>query len=284
MDIISTKELLLDAKKNKYGIPAFNVYNLETINSVLEGVAEMNSAVIIATTPGTVEYAGMENLVAIMKASAKKHNIDIALHLDHCPDIEFVKECIDAGYKSVMIDASLEDFEENIRMTKEVVKYAHKNGATVEAELGRVGGTEDSRVVSEEDSMLTDPEKALEFVKRTGVDSLAVAIGTAHGVYKLEPKLDFERLKKMNEIIDVPLVLHGGSGVPAASVIKAIENGICKVNIATEIKVPFAAAIRDYFIENPEANDPRKYFETAKKVATDVVIEKIKTCGSENRA
>lgn len=284
MDIISTKDILLDAKKNKYAVPAFNIHNLETIQAVLQGAVEMNSPVIIATTPGTVNYAEAEYLVAILKAAAKKHNIPIALHLDHCPEVEFLKDCIRAGYKSVMIDASLEDFEENIRITKEVVEFAHKHNVTVEAELGRVGGEEDHRVVEEEDTLLTDPKMALDFVKRTNVDSLAVAIGTAHGVYKLEPKLDFERLKKMNEIIEVPLVLHGGSGVPHESVIKSIENGICKVNIATEIKIPYADTVKNYFKEHPQANDPRNYLTPAKEVAKDIVIEKIKVCNSQNRA
>lgn len=284
MDIVSTKEILLDAKKNKYAVPAFNIHNLETMQAVLEGAWEMKSPVIIATTPGTIDYAGMDYLVAIAKAGAKRYNIPIALHLDHCPRVEFLKECIYAGYKSVMIDASLKDYEDNINITKDVVEFAHKYGVTVEAELGRVGGEEDERKVEEEDTMLTDPKMALGFVERTKVDSLAVAIGTAHGVYKLEPKLDFERLIKMNEIIHVPLVLHGASGVPSGSITSAIEYGICKVNIATELKIPFAEEIKKFFNENPLANDPRKYLTPAKDAAKKVVIEKIKICRSRNRA
>jgi tagatose 1,6-diphosphate aldolase GatY/KbaY len=284
MDIVSTKDMLLDAMNNKYAVPAFNIHNLETMQAVLEGAWEMKSPVIIATTPGTVNYAGMDYLVAMIKAGAKRYNIPIALHLDHCPDVEFLKECIFAGYKSVMIDASMEDYEDNIKITKDVVEFAHRYEVTVEAELGRVGGQEDERKVDEKDTMLTDPEGALDFVKKTNVDSLAVAIGTAHGVYKLEPKLDFERLKKMSKIIDIPLVLHGASGVPSKSVIKAIEYGICKVNIATELKLPFAEAIKRFFNENPTANDPRKYLTPAKEAAKKVVMDKIKVCRSENRA
>lgn len=283
MDIISTKEMLLDAKKNKYAIPAFNIHNLETMQAVLEGAWEMKSPVIVATTPGTVKHADMDYLVAMIKAGSKKYNIPISLHLDHCTDIDFLKQCIKAGYRSVMIDGSSKTYEENIEMTKEVVAFAKEYNATVEAELGRVGGEEEHIKVDEKDAMLTDPNVALDFVKRTNVDSLAVAIGTAHGVYKLPPKLDFERLKKIESMVDVPIVLHGASGVPEESVKKAIEYGICKVNIATELKIPFAEAVKNYFKENPDANDPRHYLKPGKEAAKKVVMEKIKICGSGGR-
>lgn len=284
MNIISTKELLIEAQKFKYAVPAFNVHNLETIRAVVAGAVEMNSPVIIATTPGTIDYSGLEYLVSIVKTAAEINNIPISLHLDHCTDIDYVKKCIDAGYRSVMIDASAKSFEKNIETTKKVVEYAHKFGATVEAELGTIGGEEDDIVISEKDALLTDPDKAVEFVEKTGVDSLAVAIGTAHGVYKFEPKLDFERLKEMNKKIQVPLVLHGGSGVPVVSVQRAIEDGICKVNISTELKIPFAKAVKEFFINNPEADDPRKYLTPGVEASKEVVIEKIKMCGSNNKA
>lgn len=283
MDIVSTKEILLEAKKNKYAVPAFNIHNLETIQAVLEGAWELKSPVIVATTPGTVNYAGLEYLVAILMSGAKKYKIPIALHLDHCSNEDFIKKCINSGYKSVMIDASMESFEKNIAITKRIVEFSHSRNVTVEAELGRVGGQEDNRVVDDKDAMLTDPKMALEFVDRTLIDSLAVAIGTAHGVYKLEPKLDIHRLSKMNEIIDIPLVLHGASGIGKESITKAITEGICKVNIATEIKIVFAEAIKKYFIENPLANDPRNYLTPAKEAAKKIVMEKIRICGSENR-
>ena len=284
MDIVSTREILLDAKKNKYAVPAFNIHNLETMQAVLEGAWEMKSPIIIAATPGTVNYAGMDYLVAMAKVGANRYSIPIALHLDHCPDVDFLKKCIIAGFKSVMIDASLKDYEDNIRITKDVVDFAHKYDVTVEAELGTVGGQEDERVVDNKDALLTDPNRALDFVKRTNVDSLAIAIGTAHGVYKLEPKLDFERLKKINEIVDVPLILPGASGVPAESVKKSIELGICKINISTELKIPFANSVKKYFEENPTANDPRKYLTPGKESAKKVVMNKIEICGSNNRA
>ncbi|WFA09242.1 tagatose-bisphosphate aldolase subunit GatY [Tissierella sp. Yu-01] len=284
MDIVSNKEILVDAKKNKYAVPAFNVHNLETIQAVLEGAWEMKSPVIIATTPGTVKYAGLEYIVAILKVGAMKYNMPISLHLDHCSDVEFLKNCVMAGYKSVMIDASMEDFNTNINITKSVIDFAHKLDVSVEAELGLVGGQEDDRIIKEGEELLTDPYMALEFAKVTNVDSLAVAIGTAHGVYKLEPKLDFDRLKKMNEIIDTPLVLHGASGISEENLKIAIANGICKVNIATEIKIPFAEAIKRYFKENPDANDPRHYLKPAKGIVKEVVKEKIRICGSGGRA
>ncbi|MBZ2175512.1 class II fructose-1,6-bisphosphate aldolase [Schnuerera sp. xch1] len=284
MDIISTKEMLLDAKKNKYAVPAFNIHNLETFQAVLDGAWEMKSPVIIATTPGTIDYAGLDYLVAIAKTGAKRYNIPLALHLDHCGSIDFLQECIMAGYKSVMIDASLEGYDDNIKITQRVVNFAREYNVSVEAELGRVGGVEDDRKISERDVLLTDPDVALEFVKITGVDSLAIAIGTAHGVYKDEPKLDFERLDIINNLVDVPLVLHGASGVPDESVKKAVKKGICKVNIATELKIPFGNAIRRFFDENPEDNDPRHYLTPAKNVLKEVVVKKIQVCGSANRA
>ena len=207
--------------------------------------------------------------------------IDIAVRF---PNIEDIKRIIKLGCKSVMIDASKYEFRKNVEIVKDIVDYAHKYGATVEAELGKLGGVEDDLKVDEKDSFLTDPNEAVEFVKATGVDSLAVAIGTAHGLYKSEPKLDFDRLEKIRSMVDIPLVLHGASGVPYDAVQNAIEKGICKVNIATELKIPFSNAIKEYFNENPNASDPRQYLVPAKKVMYDVVVEKIKMCKSENKA
>lgn len=284
MDIISTKEILLDAKKNRYAVPAFNIHNLETMQAVLEGACEMKSPVIIAATPGTVDYAGMDYLVAMARVGAKGHNIPVVLHLDHCSDINFLEECIGAGFKSVMIDASLKEYEDNIKVTRDVVEFAHKQGVTVEAELGTVGGQEDERNVDAAKALLTVPDMALDFVKKTNIDSLAIAIGTAHGLYKLKPKLDFERLANIRKIIDIPLVLHGASGVSPEDTRKAIELGICKVNIATELKIPFADSIKEYFLENPMANDPRKYLTPGKNAIKQVVMNKIEICGSKNKA
>ena len=282
-NIISTKEMLLMAQKGNYAIPAFNIHNLETIQVVVDAANELNSPVILAGTPSTIEYSGAEYIVAIGGAAAKINKIPMAIHLDHYEDVAKIKEYIDKGFKSVMIDASHESFERNIEIVRDVVVYAHERGATVEAELGRLGGVEDDMVVDEKDAMYTNPDSAKEFVERTGIDSLAVAIGTAHGLYKGEVKLDFERLAQIRERVSVPLVLHGASDVPDELVKKAIELGICKVNVATDLKIPFADAVKKYFIENPDANDPRKYMTPGKKAMREIVIHKIKMCKSANR-
>lgn len=283
-DIVSSKQMLLDAQQGKYAVPAFNIHNLETIQVVVETAAELKSPVMLAATPSTVKYAGLEFLVAIGKTAANKYNnIPIALHLDHAEDVDYIKKCIDLGYKSVMIDASFDAFEENIRKVKEVVAYAHDRGVTVEAELGKLGGIEDDKTVSEKDAMYTNPASAVEFVDRTGIDALAVAIGTAHGVYKAEPRLDFVRLEEIRNLISIPLVLHGASGVPHDSVQKCIKLGVCKVNIATELKIPFADGVKNYFKQHPEANDPRFYLTAGKEAMKLAVIEKIKMCNSDGK-
>lgn len=282
--IVSTREMLLKAQREGYAVPAFNFHNLETIKVIVEAAAEMKSPVILAGTPGTFDNGGREYLQAIIETAAKKYKeIPIAIHLDHHETFESIKESIDLGTKSVMIDASHFPFEENIALVKKVVEYAHRWDVTVEAELGRLGGQEDDLVVDEKDSFFTNPDAAVEYVNRTGIDSLAVAIGTAHGLYKSEPKLDFERLTEIREKVSIPLVLHGASGVPSEDVRKCIDLGITKVNIATELKIPFADEVKKYFKENPDANDPRKYMAKAKEEMKKVVIEKILMCKSENR-
>lgn len=283
-EIVSTKKILFEAQKERYAVPAFNIHNLETIQVVVETAAEMKSPVILAGTPSTLKYAGADYIISIAKAAAKKYDIPIAIHLDHFENTQTIKNYLDLGFKSAMIDASHESFEKNIEIVKEVVEYAHRLGATVEAELGRLGGQEDDLVVDEKDTMYTNPESAREFVERTGIDSLAVAIGTAHGLYKGEPRLDFDRLKEIRDLVNVPLVLHGASDVPDDLVKKAIELGICKVNVATDLKIPFASAVKKYFVEHPEASDPRQYMIPGKVAMKDVVIHKIKVCGSENRS
>lgn len=284
MSIVSTKEMLQDAKLRKYAVPAFNIHNLETIRVVVEAAEKLKSPVILAATPSTVEYSGSEYLVAIAKAAASKHSIPIALHLDHYNDLGLIKKYIDIGFSSAMIDASHDPFEENVRKTSEIVEYAKKRGVTVEAELGRLVGQEDDLIVDEKDSLFTDPNLAAQFAQDTKIDSLAVAIGTAHGLYKSDPKLDFKRLSQIKDNVSIPLVLHGASGVPSESVKKAIDLGICKVNIATELKIPFANAVKKFFIENPDANDPRKYLVPGKIAMKEMVIKKIIMCKSDGMA
>ncbi|WP_054200368.1 tagatose bisphosphate family class II aldolase [Clostridium baratii] len=282
--ILSTREMLKKAQEGGYAVPAFNIHNLETLQVVIETAAELRSPVILAGTPSTIKYAGGEYIVAMAEVAAKEYDIPIAIHLDHFEDIDAIKHYVDIGFKSTMIDASHENYENNIRIVKEVVDYAHKFDATVEAELGRLGGQEDDLVVDEKDTMYTNPEQAKDFVEKTGIDSLAVAIGTAHGLYKGKAKLDFDRLKEIRAKVDIPLVLHGASDVPDELVKKAISLGICKVNVATDLKIPFSDAVKKYFIDNPTANDPRKYMTPGKEAMKAIVKHKIMVCGSNNRA
>jgi len=276
--------MLKKAQREGYAIPAFNIHNLETLQVVVDTAAELRSPVILAGTPSTIAYAGGEYIVAMDETAAKEYDIPIAIHLDHYEDVEAIKHFIDLGFKSAMIDASHLDYEDNIRIVREVVEYAHKFDATVEAELGRLGGQEDDLIVDEKDSKYTNPEQARDFVERTGIDSLAVAIGTAHGLYQGEAKLDFDRLKEIRDMVDVPLVLHGASDVPDELVKKAISLGICKVNVATDLKIPFSDAVKKYFNENPTVNDQRKYMTPGKEAMKKIVAHKIMVCGSNGKA
>lgn len=282
-NLLSTREMLLKAQREGYAVPAFNIHNLETLQVVVETASELKSPVILAGTPSTIKYAGADYLVSLAKTASKKYNIPISIHLDHFESVDEIKDYIDAGFKSVMIDASHLNLKQNIEKVKEVVEYAHRYDVTVEAELGQLKGIEDNKMVSEEDAIYTNPQSAKEFVKSTNIDSLAIAIGTAHGLYKGEPKLDFNRLKEIKNLVSVPLVLHGASDVPSELVKKAIRLGICKVNIATDLKIPFANAIKKFLKENENENDPRKYMKPGKDAMKKVVKNKIKICESYNR-
>ena len=284
MNIVSTREMLNKAQREGYAVPAFNIHNLETLQVVVETAAELKSPVILAGTPSTIDYAGGEYIVAMAEVAAKKHDIPIAIHLDHFEKIDEIKHYVNIGFKSTMIDASHESFEDNVAIVKKVVEYAHKYDSTVEAELGRLGGQEDDLIVDETDTKYTNPAQAKEYVERTGIDSLAVAIGTAHGLYKGEAKLDLDRLAEIRAMVEVPLVLHGASDVPDELVKKAISLGICKVNVATDLKIPFSDAVKKYFIENPDANDPRKYMAPGKEAMKKIVAHKIMVCGSNGKA
>ncbi|SEJ40784.1 tagatose 1,6-diphosphate aldolase GatY/KbaY [Propionispira arboris] len=281
--IVSTRQMLQDAQTNHYAVPAFNIHNLETFQVVVDTAKEMGSPVIIAVTPSTIEYARGEYVVAMANVAARNTKTPVAIHLDHFEEISNIKQAIDIGFRSCMIDASKDILSKNIAIVKEVVAYAHRYDTTVEAELGKLVGIEDDLVVDERESIYTNPADAVKFVAATNIDSLAVAIGTAHGLYKGEPKLDFDRLKEIRAQIDIPLVLHGASDVPDELVKKAILFGICKVNVATDLKIPFSNAVKKFFLENPKANDPRKYMTPGKEAMRAVVTHKIKVCGSLNR-
>lgn len=283
MYIIPTMQMLKKAQKENYAVPAFNIHNLETLQVVVETAAELKSPVILAGTPGTYSYGGVENLIAITNELAKKYEIPVALHLDHHEDFSDIEYKVKSGIRSVMIDGSHLNYEDNIKLVKQVTDFCHKYGVSVEAELGRLGGQEDDLIVDVKDSKYTNPEQAADFIERTGIDSLAVAIGTAHGLYVGEPKLDFDRLLEIKNKVEVPLVLHGASGLSDSDIQKAISRGVCKVNVATELKIAFSDALKEYFLENTEANDPRKYMEPAKEAMKEVVKKVIRVCGSEGK-
>ncbi|MFJ7936134.1 tagatose-bisphosphate aldolase subunit GatY [Sporosarcina sp. NPDC096371] len=280
----NTKEMLIKARKEGYAVPAFNIHNLETIQVVVEAAAELRSPIILAATPGTMVYGGREYIQAIAEIAAKTNDIPVALHLDHHETVESIVESLELGVKSVMVDGSHGSFEDNIAISKEVVEHAHRHGATVEAELGKLVGQEDDLVVEAADGAYTDPDTVEEFVERTGIDSLAVAIGTGHGLYETTPKLDFERLEKIKNLVDIPLVLHGASGISKEDVQKCISLGCAKVNISTELKIPFSDALRTFLIENPKETDTRKYMNPAKEAMKKVVKEKIMMCMSNGKA
>ncbi|TPG64305.1 tagatose bisphosphate family class II aldolase [Ewingella americana] len=280
MYLISNREMLKKAQRGGYAVPAFNVHNLETVQVVAETAARMGSPVIMAGTPGTFSYAGVDFMVSICQQAAQLYRHPFALHLDHHEELDDIESKVRAGIRSVMIDASHFNFEQNIDKVTQAVRLCHGFDVSVEAELGRLGGQEDDLNVDSADSFFTDPLAAKEFVARTGIDSLAVAIGSAHGLYVGEPHLDFMRLEKIRQQVEIPLVLHGASGIPECMVREAIALGVCKVNIATELKIAFADAVKQYFGEHPDANDPRKYIVPGKAAMQTVVEEKIRICGS----
>ena len=282
--LLTGKELLLDAQRNNYAVGAFNINNMEVIQAIIAAAEELNSPVIIQASQGGIKYAGIEYIAGLGKLAGRNTKVPVALHLDHGTDFDQVMLCIRNGFTSVMIDGSRFPLEENIAYTKKVVEIAHAVGVTVEAELGKIGGTEDHITVSEKDATFTDPEEARIFVEETGVDYLAIAVGTAHGVYKGEPKLDYDRIKAIRNVVDVPLVLHGSSGVPSESLQKAISLGICKINIDTDIRAAFAQGVKEFIGKNPDEIDPRKILAPATKAMKEIIKEKMEIFGSAGRA
>ena len=280
MALITTREMFAKALNNDYAIGAFNVNNMEIIQGIVDAAKEEQAPLILQVSAGARKYARPAYLIKLVEAAAEDSGLDLVLHLDHGEDFEICKKCVDDGFTSVMIDGSKHPFEENIRITKEVVEYAHAHGVVVEAELGRLAGVEDAVNVDARSATFTDPDEAAEFVERTGVDSLAIAIGTSHGAYKFkgEPYLDFERLKTIHRLLpETPLVLHGASsvlqefvskcnqyggqvggaqGVPEEMIHEAVKYGICKVNVDTDLRLAMTAEIRKYLTEHPEIHEP----------------------------
>ena len=279
MAFVNTKEMLLAAQENHYAIGAFNVENMEMAQAVIAAAEEMNAPVIIQTTPGTLKYAEPMVFAGMVSRMAAKASVPVALHLDHGSSFALAQQCVTEGYTSVMIDGSLLPFNENVALTRSVVEMA--SGLPVEAELGKVGGKEDDH---EADAAYTDPDEAARFVRETGVFTFAPAIGTAHGVYKAEPKLDLDRLSEIRKVVDAPLVLHGTSGVPDEQVRECIRRGICKVNYATELRVVFSDAVKKYIAENPSAYDPKKYCAAGRESVKNRICQLIELLGSNGKA
>ena len=309
MPLVTSKEMFKKSMDEHFAIGAFNVNNMEIIQGIVDAATEENSPVILQVSSSAIKYARIGYLRKMIEAALEEHDIPIVLHLDHGPDFETCKMCVDNGFTSVMFDGSKYDFEENVRLTKQVVDYAHEHGVVVEAELGKLAGVEDDVNVSEEDSMYTDPMQAKEFVERTGCDSLAIAIGTSHGAYKFkgEPRLRFDILAKVKELIpNTPIVLHGAStvipelvemcnkyggnipgakGVPDEILHEASKSGVSKINVDTDLRLAMTAQIRKVFAEDPSVFDPRKYLGEARNQIKETVQHKIRDVfGSSNKA
>ena len=279
MPFVTTKAMLKKAQEGAYAIGAFNAENMEMAQAIVWAAEKENAPVIIQTTPGTLKYAEPKCFAGLVSRLARDAKVPVALHLDHGNTFDLAQLCAREGYTSLMIDGSLLPFEENVSLTRRVVEMA--GDLPVEAELGTVGGKEDSHTAQ---AQYTDPDEAAEFVRRTGIFSFAVAIGTAHGVYKGEPKLDLDRLSAVRARVDVPLVLHGTSGVPEDKVRACISRGICKVNYATDLRQTFTAAAKRAMEEKPDAYDPKKYLAPAREAVEQRVRELIRLCGGSGKA
>ena len=283
MPLVTTKQLLLDAQAGGYAIGAFNVENMEMVQAVVGAAEELKSPVILQTTPSTVKYADLEYFYANVKTAAKKATVPVVIHLDHGNSFDLAMQALRTGYTSIMIDGSHDSFEENIAVSKAVVDACHPSGVAVEDELGKVGGKEDD-LDGGDNNPYTNPQEAVIFVERTGIDSLAVAIGTAHGVYQGIPKVDVERLSKIKEVVSIPLVLHGTSGVPDETVKECIKRGICKVNYATDLRIAFSKGVNEVLHEAPDTIDPKKYNAKGREEVKQYVMNKIMVCGSAGKA
>lgn len=283
MSLATVAELMPQAEREGYAIGAFNANNLEFVQAIVAAAENQRSPVIIQASQGAIKYAGLEQITAMVKTAAEKASVPVALHLDHGTDFNQVMRCIRAGFTSVMIDASKFPLDENIALVRRVVEVAHAVGVSVEAELGRIGGTEEHVTVSEREAFFTDPEEAEVFVRATGVDTLAVAIGTAHGPYRGEPKLDFDRLSAIRARVNIPIVLHGSSGVPDDAIRRAVALGVRKINIDTDLRQGFMARLREVMAEHPEEYDPRKLLGPARDTLQKIIEHKMQVFGSAGR-
>ena len=282
MPLVTSKKMLLDAKKGGYAVGAFNVENMEMVKAVIAAAEELHAPVMLQTTPSTVKYASLDMYAAMVTAEAKKAKVPVCLHLDHGNSYELAVAAMEAGYTSVMIDGSHETFEDNIAVTKKVVEVAKAKGIPVEAELGKVGGKEDDLEADADTN--TDPQEAKEFVERTGVSSLAIAIGTAHGFYAGTPVLDKVRVSDIKALVETPLVLHGASGLSEEDVKECVARGMCKVNFATELRVAYTDAVKKLLEEKPETFDPKKLGVVGMEAVKEIVKSRMLMCGCDNKA
>ena len=282
MSFVTSEKMLLDAQKGGYAVGAFNVENMEMVMAVIAAAEELRAPLMLQTTPSTSKYAGLDMYLANVMAAAERASVPVCLHLDHGDSFDLAMRALRTGYTSIMIDGSHNVFEENIAVTKAVADACRPSGIPVEAELGKVGGKEDD-LDGGEGNGYTDPLEAKEFVERTGVTSLAVAIGTAHGVYKGVPKLDLDRLAEIRKVVDIPLVLHGASGLSEEAVVESIKRGICKVNFATELRIAYTDGVKEFLAANPDAFDPKKYGKVAMEHVKAIVETRMKMCGCTDR-
>jgi len=284
MPLVPVKDLLLDAQKHKYAVGAFNCNNMEIVQAIVGAARAERSPVIIQASQGAIKYAGLEYISALGRLAAEKSSVPVALHLDHGTSFEQAVQCIRYGFSSVMIDGSRLSFEDNIALTLAVIRVARAVGVSVEAELGKIGGTEDDISVSDKEARLTDPREAKSFVEQTGVDALAVAIGTAHGVYRGKPELDFDRLKAITGAVNIPIVLHGSSGVPEEDLKRAIGYGVCKINIDTDVRTAFMEGVKTVLETSPDEIDPRKVLGPAREKMEEQIRMKMRIFGSSGKA
>lgn len=282
MPYVTTLEMLKNAQTGRYAVGAFNIENMEMAQAVVAAAEKMKAPVMLATTSSTAKFAPATVFYAIVRVLADAATVPVALHLDHGDSLEACENALKSKYSSVMIDASKLGFDENIATARRVVAAAKPYNVPVEAELGKVGGKEDEHEVK--DPGYTDPEEARVYVEATGIDSLAVAIGTAHGIYKVEPKLDVDRLTAVRKVVSIPLVLHGSSGLSDDAVRECVERGICKVNFATELRQAFTGGLRLSLAANPDGFDPKLFLKPAREAVMSLVCERITVCGSANRA
>ena len=281
MPFVTSEKMLLDARRGGYAVGAFNAENMEMVKAIIAAAEELRAPVMIQTTSSTIKYGSVETYAAIVSAEAMKASVPVCLHLDHGSSFGLAVRCVMAGYTSVMMDGSKLPFEENIAVSRQVAEMAAAVGIPCEAELGKVGGKEDE--VEAVADTNTDPAEAKEFVERTGISSLAVAIGTAHGFYVGTPVLDVERLSEIRKAVDVPLVLHGASGLTDEQVQGCVKRGICKVNFATELRNAYTRAVERYLLDNPNTIDPKAYSKAAMAAVTELVKARRKVCGCDGK-